>query len=75
MDKRLHHIETEIVGLRNELRGGIEGLRGELRSEVTGLRGELEGLRAELRAKADRWEIRIWFLVILILMTVYQFLR
>ncbi|HID55740.1 TPA: hypothetical protein EYP37_04365 [Candidatus Poribacteria bacterium] len=64
MDKRLNHIETEIVGLRNE----IVGLRNELR-------GEIDGLRAELRTKADRWEIRIWFLLILILMTVYQFLR
>lgn len=64
MDKRLNHVETEIVGLRNEI--------GRLRNE---LRGEIEGLRTELRNKADRWEIRIWFLVIVLLMTVYQFLR
>ena len=35
----------------------------------------LNHLEAELRTKADRWEIRIWFLLILLLMTVYQFLR
>lgn len=46
MDKRLNHIETEIGGLRDELRN-----------------------------KADKWEIRIWFLVIVLLMTSYQFLR
>jgi len=41
MDKRLNHIETEIGGLRNELRN-----------------------------KADKWEIRIWFLIVLLMTAV-----
>ncbi len=36
---------------------------------------EIGGLRAELGSKADKWEIRIWFLIIVLLMTVYQFPR
>ncbi|HID11532.1 MAG TPA: hypothetical protein EYP17_09580 [Candidatus Latescibacteria bacterium] len=34
MDKRLNHVETEIAGLRDELRGEIEGLRAELRTKA-----------------------------------------
>lgn len=35
----------------------------------------LNHVKAELRNKADKWEIRTWFLVIVLLITVYQFLR
>jgi ABC-type phosphate transport system auxiliary subunit len=73
IDKRLtewiNHFDTEIRGLRSELRtelGGLRtelhteigGLRSELRTEIGGLRVELGGLRAE-QSRNFRWTLGI----------------
>lgn len=34
----------------------------------------LNHVEANLRNKADKWEIRIWFVILLVLMTIYRFL-
>lgn len=64
MDKRLNHVETEIVGLRGE----INSLRG----EITGLRGEINGRFARLEGEIRtnfRWIIGLmltmWVTIIL----------
>jgi C4-type Zn-finger protein len=33
----------------------------------------LNHVEADLKNKADKWEIRIWFLIVVLLMTVYRF--
>lgn len=64
MDKRLNHVETEIVGLRGE----ITSLRG----EITGLRGEINGRFARIEDEIRtnfRWiiglMITMWVTIIL----------
>ena len=34
----------------------------------------LNRIENDLRGKADKWEIRIWFLTLIILITIFQFL-
>lgn len=34
-----------------------------------------DDLRSLLRGKADKWEVRIWFLVLIALISIFEFLR
>lgn len=52
----------------------LEGRVARIEGILSQINERLNHVEAELRNKADRWEIRIWFLVIVPLMTVYQFL-
>jgi chromosome segregation ATPase len=54
MDKRLNHIESEIVGLRGEIGGlrrdireDFEGFKRDIREDFEGLRGEFETFKKE----------------------------
>ncbi len=65
---------NERAGLEERI-AKIEGILSQMDKRLNHVETEIGGLRDELRNKADNWEIRIWFLVIVLLMTVYQFLR
>ena len=70
LDGRINHLDGRI----NSLDGRIDGLNGRIDSLNERINHEISELRAELRNKADKWEIRIWFLIIVLLITVYRFL-
>lgn len=54
---------------------GLEERVARIEGILSQINERLNHVEAEMRNKADKWEIRIWFLVIVLLMTVYQFLR
>ncbi len=49
----------------------IEGILSQISERLNHIEACLMDLK---RNKADKWEIRIWFLLIVLLMTIYQFL-
>lgn len=55
------------------IEGILEGLREQTRERLNHLEADMRDIRAELRTKADKWEIRIWFLVLLAVMTLLKF--
>ncbi|HIC95938.1 TPA: hypothetical protein EYP12_04830 [Candidatus Bipolaricaulota bacterium] len=50
---------------------GIEGILSQISERLSHIEIRLMDFE---RNKADKWEIRLWFLLIVLLMTVYQFL-
>jgi len=52
----------------------VEGILEEIRTRLNHVEDRLSIIETRLDTKADKWEIRIWFLIIVILMSVYQFL-
>jgi chromosome segregation ATPase len=56
----------------------VEGILEEVRARLNHVEDRLNIIETRLdnimASKADKWEIRIWFLIIVILMSVYQFL-
>jgi len=55
-------------------RVGLEEGVARIEGILSQISGRLNHVEAELRTKADRWEIRIRFLVVLLL-TAHRFLR
>jgi len=49
----------------------VEGILEEVRMRLNHVEARLDHVIAN---KADKWEIRIWFLILIVLITVYQFL-
>lgn len=56
-------------------KAGLEERTARIEGILSQINERLNHVEAEMRNKADKWEIRIWFLIIVLLMTVYQFLR
>ena len=52
----------------------VEGILEEVRTRLNHVEARLNNIEIRLDTKADKWEIRIWFLIIVFLMSVYQFL-
>ncbi|MCL0057459.1 hypothetical protein M1N05_00105 [Dehalococcoidales bacterium] len=52
----------------------IEGAFEQVSERLNHIELRLNHIETRLDTKADKWEIRIWFLLLIILMTVYQFL-
>lgn len=48
----------------------VEGILSQMNERLNHVEANLRELA---RNKADKWEIRIWFLIIVLLMTVYRF--
>ena len=50
---------------------GIEERMAKVEGILEEVRARLNHMESRLDTKADKWEIRIWFLIIVILMSVY----
>jgi len=48
----------------------FEGILGQMNIRLDGIERRLEHLEAQ---KADKWEIRIWFIVLMALIAILQF--
>jgi hypothetical protein len=51
----------------------IEGMLSQMDRRLNHLETEISELRNDIKTKADKWEIRIWFFIILLLLTIYRF--
>lgn len=68
MDKRLNHVETEIVALRNELKSEIRGSRRGIDERFTRIDERFTGIEGDIKTNF-RWVIGImlttWVTIIL----------
>ncbi len=63
----------ERVAQTGERLAKVEGIAGQIGERITNVEADMRDIRADLRTKADRWEIRIWFLVLLAVMALLKF--
>ena len=66
MEERIARIEG-ILEQMNERLNHFGTEMGDLRTEMDNLRKYVE---TELRSKADKWEIRIWFIILIAVISV-----
>ena len=52
----IRELQTEMTGMKSELREGIAGVRTELREEISGVRSELQSFRIEVNDRFDAVE-------------------
>jgi C4-type Zn-finger protein len=52
----------------------VEGILEQINKRLNHLEAELHDLRAELRNKVDKWEMRIWFIIPMAFISIWSWI-